>query len=290
LSLLSGASLSSRSSRGLTIVASKPPGTPRATRAIRLFAVGAALAVGVGLTVFLLDPSHSRELLEATRRLGWLGPIVYVALHAVAVVVLLPGVFFPLAAGFLFGVWVGTVYSVLGKVLGSLIAFAIARRMLGGSDSGMPRRARRAFERYPLLHALHSQLDRGDWRTVMLIRLVPLIPFKLSNYMFGWMGFRFRALLWGTLWGTVPYSLINAYLGSLAADLPTLVSSTTSARAGWVTVLPVVLTTGASLLIGRRALTLLRRAAQQPDEPKQDEPQLDEPQLDEPGRDEDASS
>lgn len=233
---------------------------------MRLFAAAAALVVGVGLTVFLLDPSHTRELAEGTQRLGWLGPVVYVVLHALAVVVLLPGIFFPLAAGFLFGAWVGTLYSVAGKILGSTVAFWIARRML---RSGLlPQGARRAFERFPLLHALHAQLDRGDWRTVALVRLVPLIPFKLSNYMFGWMGFRFRALLLGTLVGTVPYSLMTAYLGSLAADLTSIVSSPPAARPWWVYVLPIALASVASAALGRRALVLLERAAQQqPDTP-----------------------
>jgi uncharacterized membrane protein YdjX (TVP38/TMEM64 family) len=218
--------------------------------------------VGVGLTLFLIAPSHSHKLLEVTARLGWAGPIVYVVLHAVAVVVLLPGVFFPLAAGFLFGIGAGTVYSLLGKVLGSLCAYWIARRMFGGEV--VPERARRAFDRYPLLHALHQQLDAADWRTVTLIRLVPLIPFKLSNYMFGWMRFRTSAVLIGTTIGAFPYSLVNAYLGALAADLTSLIEHPpTSPRAWGLYGATALLTAAASVAVARRALAALRRAAQQ---------------------------
>jgi uncharacterized membrane protein YdjX (TVP38/TMEM64 family) len=56
----------------------------------------------------------------------------------------------------------------------------------------------------------------------MLTRLVPFFPFKLSNYFFGLAPFSLRGFTGGTFVGIIPFSLHNAYLGSVAADVATL--------------------------------------------------------------------
>jgi uncharacterized membrane protein YdjX (TVP38/TMEM64 family) len=162
--------------------------------------------------------------------LGWAGIPLFFCLHTLAIVVLFPGILFPLGAGFLFGPIWGTVISTLGKTAGAAVAFVIARYVLDESPAAAvgvaaPRRAQRIAEfkqRHPKLRLLDRHLPEGGWRMVALIRLVPVIPFKLSNYFFGWSRFRRRDYLLGTLLGCIPYSFTNAWLGSLAADLSTL--------------------------------------------------------------------
>lgn len=191
----------------------------RRRRQRRLFVAALSL---VGLIVLVSQSDISAELqslVERVEDLGAWAPVLFVLLHAAAVVTLVPGILFPLGAGFLFGWGLGSLLSVLGKVLGSAVSFLIARYLLHGF---FPKWSERFREGHPTFRRLLEGLPKGGWTTVLEIRLVPIIPFKLSSYLFGWTDFRFRDYFVGTLLATIPFSLLNAYLGSLGADLTQL--------------------------------------------------------------------
>ena len=70
---------------------------------------------------------------------GFYGPLLSLAVMALVVILLLPGVLFTTGAGFAFGVVEGSVIVVLGTGLGATVAFLLARYAMGeraghGSD------------------------------------------------------------------------------------------------------------------------------------------------------------
>lgn len=223
------------------------------------FALGATLLIALLVAV---DANESvREWLRGTpERVRGLSPAMFVGLHALAVLALLPGAFFPLAAGVLYGVFPGVLYSVAGKTLGSAVAFLVARHLVANHRrSAWLERLRR---RHPRFAVLERGLPRQGWRAIALIRLVPIVPFKLSSYFFGWTRFRFRDFVLGTLLGSIPYSLTNAYLGSLAGDLTTVSNRPTPQSAtGWSLYLAAAaLAIAGSVLITLRARRILRES------------------------------
>ena len=239
---------------------STPPAQPRLPVAGRAaIAAGALIAILLILLLFDVDDAVS-PLLERVDTLGWAAPPLFILLHAVAIVGLLPGVLFPLGAGFLFGALPGTLYSVAGKILGSAIAFLLARYVL--SQKNLPERARRFGRRHPKLRQLEKRLPEGGWRNVLLIRLVPVIPFKISNYFFGWTRFSLRDFLVGTFLGAIPFSWINAYLGSVGADFASLGSrATPRSTIEWTLFLGgATLAVAAAIAIALIAVRILREA------------------------------
>lgn len=108
--------------------------------------------------------------------LGPWAPIGYVVLYALAAVAFVPGVIFALAGGALFGPLWGSLWNLLGATLGATLAFLVARYI-----------ARDWVERKAggLLKRLIDGVDAEGWRFVAFVRLVPLFPFNLSNYVLG---------------------------------------------------------------------------------------------------------
>jgi uncharacterized membrane protein YdjX (TVP38/TMEM64 family) len=155
---------------------------------------------------------HLLSALEWIDQQGAWSAVLFIAVMALVVVLLLPGVFFTTGAGFVFGIAAGTLYVVLGTTLGAALAFLIARHLLGG-------RVKRALLANKRLGALTNVASQHDFQVVLLTRLIPFFPGKVSNYVFGLTGFSFRHYLLASLIGFIPYSLHNVYLGSLAADL-----------------------------------------------------------------------
>jgi uncharacterized membrane protein YdjX (TVP38/TMEM64 family) len=175
----------------------------------------AFVAVLLG-TLFLFDAhKHVLSLLTWIEAKGAWGPLLFIALMALVVVLVLPGVLFTTGAGFVFGVAAGSLYVVVGTTIGAAVSFLIARHLFS-------RRVARFVLRRARLRLVSEELARHGWKIVLLTRLVPFFPFKLSNYFFGLTRFSLRGFVGGTLLGIIPFSVHNAYLGSLAADVATV--------------------------------------------------------------------
>ena len=175
------------------------------------------LFVGVVVAVLVYFDLH-RQVVLLLRWFDDQGPwaaLLFVVVMALVVVLLLPGVLFTTGAGFVFGVIEGTLYVVTGTVLGAVIAFLVARHLFGG-------RARRFVMQRSRLRLLSEEATPHGWKIVLLTRLIPFFPGKLSNYYFGLTPFSLRGYAGGSLLGFIPYSMHNVYLGSIAADLSTL--------------------------------------------------------------------
>lgn len=185
--------------------------SPIAAIAASALAVAALVAV-----LFWLDIDE--QILHVLRWIesqGVLSIVWFVLIMAAAVVLLLPGVLFTTGAGFVFGVLEGTAYVVIGTTLGACLAFLISRYCTG-------ERLRKWIRSHARVHSVTREMEQHDFKVVLLTRLIPFFPGKLSNYYFGLTGFSFRGYALGTLIGLVPFSLHNVYLGSLAADLVTV--------------------------------------------------------------------
>lgn len=179
--------------------------------------VGSTLAVAAVVAVLFYLDVHEEvlRLLEwFDHQEGWL-PALFILVMALVVVLLLPGLPFTTGAGFVFGVVEGSVYVVLGTTLGASIAFLVARYLFG-------RRARDYVRAHGKLRFASEEFAPVAWRIVMLTRLVPFFPFKLSNYLFGLTPCPLRGFAGGTFLGIIPFSVHNVYLGSIAANMATL--------------------------------------------------------------------
>ena len=134
--------------------------------------------------------------------LGAWGPVVFIALYAVAVVAAVPASVLTIAAGAMFGSVLGVASVSVASTLGAALAFAIARwfardsvaRWLGDNER---------FAALDRMTAEHGAI------MVAITRLVPIFPFTLLNYGFGLTGVRFGTyVVWSWLCllpGTILY-------------------------------------------------------------------------------------
>lgn len=174
---------------------------------------------GVGLIVGILYALgvHQQivELLQWFDAQGAWAAVLFVVLMIAAMVLLLPGVLLTTGAGFVFGVVEGTLYVVVGTTIGAAAAFLIARHVFGET-------AHIYIRNRAKLSVVTDEMAPHGWKIVLLTRLIPFFPGKVSNYLFGLTSFSFPGFVAGTFLGVIPFSLHNVYLGSLAADLSTL--------------------------------------------------------------------
>lgn len=178
---------------------------------------GSLAFVAVILVVLFYFDVHLQliALLEWVEQQGSMAAVLFIVIMALVVLFLLPGIFFTTGAGYVFGIGLGTLYVVVGTTLGASVAFLIARYLFG-------ERAKRFVLSRSKVGAISNEMTKHDFKVVLLTRLIPFFPGKLSNYFFGLTEFRFGAYSIATLIGLIPFSLHNVYLGSLISDLAEL--------------------------------------------------------------------
>ncbi|MFC5888987.1 VTT domain-containing protein [Kitasatospora sp. CM 4170] len=140
----------------------------------------------------------------------WLTP-VFVAVYAVGTLAFVPRPALNAAAGLLLGIQQGVAMAVLGTTLGAAMAFALGR-LLG-------REALRPYLRGRLLLALDKRFTEQGFRSVLLLRLLPGLPFQAGNYGAAFSGVRFVPFLTATAIGVTPATAVYV-TAAASADQP----------------------------------------------------------------------
>lgn len=166
--------------------------------------LGLVLLAAVGAAVALREHFDAAALQAWVEGAGAAGPLVFMALYALATVLFLPGSVLTLAGGALFGpVW-GTLWNLTGATLGASLAFLISRYL--GAD-WVTRRAG------PRLQRLNDGVTSEGWRFVAFVRLVPLFPFNLLNYALGLTRIPFLAYVLASWVFMLPGAIAYTWLG-----------------------------------------------------------------------------
>jgi uncharacterized membrane protein YdjX (TVP38/TMEM64 family) len=155
------------------------------------------------------------KLFDWLQTIGIWAVLLFILIDMLLVICLLPSILFTLAAGFLFGAFWGGIYVVLATSLGAACAFFISRHIFGQGVKSYLRNHKR-------LKVVNDEFVHEGWKFILLTRLVPFFPLKLSNYLFGATNFSMTDFVTGTFLGIIPNTFFIVYLGSLAADLSML--------------------------------------------------------------------
>ncbi|GAB2802290.1 hypothetical protein GCM10027040_32810 [Halomonas shantousis] len=145
----------------------------------------------------------------AWRDSWWAFPVVLLV-YVLASLVVFPLSILVAVTGLIFGPWWGFGYALAGTVCASIASYWVGRRL-----------GREALIRYggARLNGLAKLLAGRGIRTMVLVNLLPLAPFTLTNMMAGAFHLRFRDYLIGSVIGIVPgligVSLLGSQLGSL---------------------------------------------------------------------------
>jgi uncharacterized membrane protein YdjX (TVP38/TMEM64 family) len=166
----------------------------------------AALLVAWKLGYFELD--KRRQLVDTVRQLRSIpgpGPeLTYLAAFALAITLVLPAWIATLVGGALFGPWKGALLAWAGALAGTVLTHLLARHVAKAP-------MRRLFGEHRLLTQLR---DHDDVMELLRLRILPIAPFAVLDYVAGVAGVSLRRLLLATMMGVVPSVVAYAYVGS----------------------------------------------------------------------------
>jgi uncharacterized membrane protein YdjX (TVP38/TMEM64 family) len=163
-----------------------------------------ALGLNRYLTLQALH-EHEAALRAIVSRRPVFAAVGFVAIYALVVALSLPGgAIMTMTGGFLFGLWLGSLFAVLGATAGAIILFLVARFAVGDLL-----RARAS----PFLKRMAEGFGRNAFSYLLFLRLVPLFPFWAVNLVPAFLGIRLRSFVGATLIGIIPGTLAYASIG-----------------------------------------------------------------------------
>ena len=173
------------------------------------------LGLLIGLCLWLGSLVTPQQLQEAVSRCGNWATLAYIGLFT-----LLPAFFFPvavlaLAGGLLFGLIWGSIYTFVGAIFNCTLMFLLARY------AGREKVAQLIEKK--LSHLWRRRLaglnsGRG-FLLLVILRLIPAVPYNLINYAFGLTAMSYRTYILASAIGIVPGTLAFINIGDKALDV-----------------------------------------------------------------------
>ncbi len=183
----------------------------------RLWLLALVLA-GLSITLSLLPVTDWLQLslvwAQTHTAYAWL---IFIMLYMLAAVCMFPAVLLTLSAGIMFGVLAGTVLVSVASLLGAVLVFAVGRTVARAQ-------VRRLVSRTDKFIALERAIrSKGFWM-VLLIRLSPLFPYVVQNYLFSVSSISWRDYTVATWLGMLPGIVLYTSIGAAATNLAAIFS------------------------------------------------------------------
>lgn len=154
--------------------------------------------------------ARHRDSLRAFRDAHYvLASFGFLAVYVAVVALSVPGATITtLTGGFLFGMFPGTAYNVGAATLGAVLVFLAARAGLGTDIAARIAKGGGAAAR------LQAGLHGNQWSVLLVMRLVPVVPFFLANLIPAFAGVRFWPFVITTALGIIPGALVFTSIGA----------------------------------------------------------------------------
>ena len=180
--------------------------TGRLAYGVKWVQLGAFVASFLLVLLALPFDSMMQALRAWIEGLGSWAPVVFAVTYGIAATLFIPGSALSLAAGVMFGVWIGTAAVWFGATIAIVLSFLIARY-------AARTRVEAVANDNPRFAAIDRAIGEQGWRIVALMRLSPVFPFGLQNYLFGVSAIRFWPCCIASAAFIVPGTFMYVYAG-----------------------------------------------------------------------------
>lgn len=215
---------------------------------IILAVVGVFVALTAGAFAAASGALNAERLLAVSSWFETLGPsavFLYAGLYFLLELIGVPALPLTMGSGYLFGVFKGTVAVSVASTAAAAVAFVIARYGLRNSVAKLA-------ARYPRFRAMDRAIGRQGFKFVFLLRLSPLLPFALSNYLYGLTSVDLPAYVAGSWLGMLPGTIAYVSAGAAVSALTDLSAGKSSVNPGLI-VLGLAATIAAISTVGKMA-------------------------------------
>lgn len=169
----------------------------------RFITILAATVILIAVAVLVPLP-NAVQLRDWATSVGPWFPLAFLAAHIVVTVFPFPRTAFTLAAGLLFGPYLGIPLAVLASTVSAVLALLLVRAAGWQLSRLVP---------HPRMDSLDARLRERGWPAVLSMRLIPAVPFSVLNYTAGASAVRALPYTLATVVGLLPGTAAVVVLG-----------------------------------------------------------------------------
>uniref|UniRef100_A0A5B6Z8U7 VTT domain-containing protein n=1 Tax=Davidia involucrata TaxID=16924 RepID=A0A5B6Z8U7_DAVIN len=151
-------------------------------------------------------------LLWVKQDLGPWGPLVLAVAYIPLTILAVPASVLTLGGGYLFGLPVGFVADSVGATIGATAAFLFGKTI--GRSYVISK-----LKNYPKFQAVAIAIQRSGFKIVLLLRLAPLLPFNMLNYLLSVTPVHLGEYILASWVGMMPITFALVYVGTTLKDL-----------------------------------------------------------------------
>ncbi|EAW39061.1 hypothetical protein L8106_02062 [Lyngbya sp. PCC 8106] len=130
----------------------------------------------------------------------------YVLLYILLTIVGIPAIPLTMAGGIFFGLVWGIFWSVIAATIGAIAAFGVSRYLLRNWSQ-------KTFGSERIFRKFNRATAQKPLQFVLFVRLAPIFPFNLSNFLFGLTAIELKSYTVGTFLGIIPGTFTYTWLG-----------------------------------------------------------------------------
>ncbi|NTU49654.1 MAG: TVP38/TMEM64 family protein [Desulfobulbaceae bacterium] len=140
--------------------------------------------------------------------------VVYISVYVINTLLIFPpNAPISLAAGLIFGPAMGAALIMISALIGTSLAFFIARLV-----------ERKFLDQFlqGRWKDVSDKLQNNGFMTILFLRIVPLVPYEILNYLSGLSRIRFKDFFLGTLFGMMPGAIVTGFFGGTLGEINSL--------------------------------------------------------------------
>ena len=155
--------------------------------------------------VVILSSFNQQNLSEFMSDYGEFGWAIYIGFWVILPIFLFPAGILAIGGGAILGFWEALICAMIGVGINSAIMYFIARYFSGAFDTAK-------FER------VRNKFCKDEFSLIILLRLIPIVPYNVVNYMAGALRFDFIKFIIAGVLGKFITAVLFINLGSNIAN------------------------------------------------------------------------
>lgn len=153
-----------------------------------------------------------QNVVDYVQDMGPAGALYFGIIYLVAEILAVPATPLTVSAGYLFGLTNGVAIVLTAATIAASVAFVVGKTVLRCWVEDI-------LEGKPEFAKIDKAIGKEGFKLLLLVRLSPIFPFALSNYLYGASSINFPSYFWGTLLGFAPGTIAYVYTGMVGQAL-----------------------------------------------------------------------
>lgn len=156
-----------------------------------------------------------QELEMIIQNSGSLAPLIYITLFSILPTFFMPVTILAMAAGYVFGILPAGIYTFIAAFINSTLTYFLGKYVAYDFINDL------ANEKYPDVYNKLKEKSNGKegFIFMLIVRLLPFVPYTLLNYMSGAVGFNYLVFISSSMLGILPGIFIYTNIGTNLSEL-----------------------------------------------------------------------